>query len=72
MLMSSYVSVDFGPLTPGFEYCNFNDPHDLETLVEQIQSRKEQGHGVAAIMIESIQGYMTIIIFSRCILILLL
>lgn len=46
---------DFGPLTPGFEYVTYNNPDELENLVNDIQARGN-GQGLAAIMIESVQG----------------
>lgn len=43
-------------MTPGFEYCNYNDVADLEALVSQIESRKNEGNGLAAILMEPLQG----------------
>lgn len=46
---------DFSPLTPGFEYVEYNNLTDLKQMVEKINS---EGHGkrVAGIMMESLQG----------------
>ena len=49
---------DFGPLTPGFEYCEYNDVESLRKLVKSIQS-SGGGRGLAAIMMESLQGTHT-------------
>jgi acetylornithine/N-succinyldiaminopimelate aminotransferase len=46
---------NFGPLTPGFEYVKYNDLEDLERMVKSIQEAGN-GHGLAAIMMESLQG----------------
>lgn len=46
---------DFGPLTPGFEYVDYNDLKQLEEKVKSIQSAGS-GHGLAAIMMEALQG----------------
>ena len=46
---------DFGPLTPGFEYVEYNDVDALRSLVKSIQS-SGNGRGLAAIMMESLQG----------------
>ena len=46
---------DFGPLTPGFEYTEYNNVENLRTLVKTIQS-SGGGRGLAAIMMESLQG----------------
>jgi len=47
---------NFGPLTPGFEYTPFNDVEALKQLVDKIQSNSEGRSGLAAILIEPIQG----------------
>ena len=47
---------DFGPLTPGFEYFDYNSVESLKAAVESIRQRKDQGHGLAAILIEPLQG----------------
>jgi acetylornithine/N-succinyldiaminopimelate aminotransferase len=51
----------FGPngeMVPGFEYVTYNDIADLEQLVEKIVSNqpKEGKQGLAAIMLEALQG----------------
>ena len=46
---------DFGPLTPGFEYTDYNDLAALREKVKSIQSAGN-GHGLAAIFMESLQG----------------
>jgi acetylornithine/N-succinyldiaminopimelate aminotransferase len=46
---------DFGPLTPGFEYCEYNNIASLEALVHSIQNRGN-GPSLAGIMMESLQG----------------
>jgi len=46
---------DFGPLTPGFEYTEYNNLPALKSLVEKINSQGN-GMGVAAIMMEPLQG----------------
>jgi acetylornithine/N-succinyldiaminopimelate aminotransferase len=47
---------DFGPLTPGFEYCNYNDVEDLRAVVQRIEACRSSGVGLAAIMMEPLQG----------------
>lgn len=47
---------DFGPLTPGFEYVTYNDVESLRNMVSSIQAQKSQGKGLAAIMMEPLQG----------------
>jgi acetylornithine aminotransferase len=48
---------NFGPLTPGFEYVEYNDLEKLRSLVTSInESGKSSGRKVAAIMMESLQG----------------
>lgn len=47
---------DFGPLTPGFEYFEYNNIVSLQAAVEKIKAAKDQGHGLAAILIEPLQG----------------
>ena len=47
---------DFGPLTPGFEYFDYNSVESLKAAVDSIRQRKDQGHGLAAILIEPLQG----------------
>lgn len=46
---------DFGPLTPGFEYVEYNNIESLKEMVAKIQARGG-GHGLAAIMMETLQG----------------
>ena len=46
---------DFGPLTPGFEYVEYNNLDELRAKVKSIQAAGN-GHGLAAIMMESLQG----------------
>jgi acetylornithine aminotransferase len=46
---------DFGPMVPGFEYVEYNDVESLREKVKEIQARGN-GHGVAAIMMECLQG----------------
>lgn len=46
---------DFGPLTPGFEYTEFNNLEALKDLVKRINSQGN-GMGVAAVMMEPLQG----------------
>lgn len=46
---------DFGPLTPGFEYVEYNDLAALREKVKAIQSAGN-GQGLAAIFMESLQG----------------
>jgi acetylornithine aminotransferase len=46
---------NFGPLPQGFEYVTYNDVEGLKALVQEIQARGN-GEGVAAIMMESLQG----------------
>ena len=46
---------DFGPLTPGFEYVEYNDLASLKEKVKAIQSAGG-GQGVAAIFMEALQG----------------
>jgi acetylornithine/N-succinyldiaminopimelate aminotransferase len=46
---------DFGPLTPGFEYVEYNNLAELQEKVKQIQSAGN-GQGLAAIFMESLQG----------------
>eukprot|EP00596_Hydrurales_sp_CCMP1899_P005371 CAMPEP_0119041882 /NCGR_PEP_ID=MMETSP1177-20130426/14118_1 /TAXON_ID=2985 /ORGANISM="Ochromonas sp, Strain CCMP1899" /LENGTH=420 /DNA_ID=CAMNT_0007008279 /DNA_START=252 /DNA_END=1514 /DNA_ORIENTATION=+ len=46
---------DFGPLTPGFEYVEYNDLTALKEKVKSIQSAGN-GQGLAAIFMESLQG----------------
>eukprot|EP01033_Poteriospumella_lacustris_P014654 gene14654-10479_t len=46
---------DFGPLTPGFEYVEYNNLAELKEKVKEIQGRGN-GHGLAGIMMESLQG----------------
>jgi len=45
---------DFGPLTPGFEYVDYNDVASLRAKVESIKN--EAGKGLAAILMEPLQG----------------
>eukprot|EP01038_Epipyxis_sp_PR26KG_P011822 gene11822-15821_t len=48
---------NFGPLTPGFKYCEYNNLEQLKEMVVEIQRDKEElGAGLAAIMMESLQG----------------
>lgn len=47
---------DFGPLTPGFRYFEYNNIESLKAAVETIKENKEKGHGLAAILIEPLQG----------------
>jgi acetylornithine/N-succinyldiaminopimelate aminotransferase len=47
---------DFGPLTPGFEYFEYNNIESLKRAVESVKSNKDKGHGLAAILIEPLQG----------------
>ena len=46
---------DFGPLTPGFEYVDYNNLEQLREKVKAVQAAGN-GHGLAAIMMESLQG----------------
>lgn len=46
---------DFGPLTPGFEYVEYNDLESLRAKVTSIQSAGN-GQGLAAIFMEALQG----------------
>jgi acetylornithine aminotransferase len=46
---------DFGPLTPGFEYCNYNDVEGLRELAASISARGN-GNGLAGILMEPLQG----------------
>ena len=46
---------DFGPLTPGFEYCEYNDVASLRDVVAAVQS-SGGGRGLAAILMEPLQG----------------
>jgi len=48
----------FGPLTPGFEYVPYNDAARLREMVAQLQEESKQGsgRGLAAIMMEPLQG----------------
>jgi acetylornithine/N-succinyldiaminopimelate aminotransferase len=48
---------DFGPLTPGFEYIEYNNIDQLRNMVQSIKDKSASGHGLAAIMMESLQGY---------------
>ncbi len=43
-------------MTPGFEYCDYNNVADLEAVVSKIEARKNEGHGLAAILMEPLQG----------------
>jgi acetylornithine/N-succinyldiaminopimelate aminotransferase len=45
---------NFGPLTPGFEYVEYNDVEALKALVAEINAR--DGQQVAAILLEPLQG----------------
>jgi acetylornithine aminotransferase len=45
---------DFGPLTPGFEYVEYNNLAALQAKVAEIQATP--GHGLAAILMEPLQG----------------
>ncbi len=45
---------DFEPLMPGFEYVEYNDIEELKSTVERI--RKDESKGLAAIMMEPLQG----------------
>lgn len=47
---------DFGPLTPGFEYCVYNDVDDLRAVVQRVEAARSSGGGLAAIMMEPLQG----------------
>lgn len=48
---------DFGPLTPGFEYTEYNNLTQLKQLVKSIQDSSDAtGRGLAAIMMEPLQG----------------
>ncbi|KAL7578267.1 hypothetical protein ACA910_012684 [Epithemia clementina (nom. ined.)] len=42
-----------GEMVPGFRYINYNDVDDLKAAVKEIQ---ENGQGLAAIMMEALQG----------------
>jgi acetylornithine aminotransferase len=42
-------------MVPGFEYVPYNDPEALQKKVEEINN-SEEGRGVAAIMLEALQG----------------
>uniref|UniRef100_A0A7S2S6J9 acetylornithine transaminase n=1 Tax=Rhizochromulina marina TaxID=1034831 RepID=A0A7S2S6J9_9STRA len=44
---------DFGPLLPGVEHFTYNDLESLRQAVEQV---KTSGRGLAAIMVETLQG----------------
>jgi acetylornithine/N-succinyldiaminopimelate aminotransferase len=46
---------DFGPLTPGFEYVEYNNLQALQAKVKEINGRGS-GQKVAAIMMEALQG----------------
>ena len=46
---------DFGPLTPGFEYAEYNDVASLRAVVEGIKN-SGGGRGLAAILMEPLQG----------------
>lgn len=46
---------NFAPLTPGFEYVEYNNAEELRSVVEAIRSRGG-GCGLAAIMMEPLQG----------------
>lgn len=46
---------DFGPLTPGFEYVEYNNLEALQAKVREVNGRGG-GHKVAAIMMEALQG----------------
>lgn len=46
---------DFGPLTPGFEYCEYNNVESLREVVAAVQ-RSGGGRGLAAILMEPLQG----------------
>jgi acetylornithine aminotransferase len=46
---------DFGPLTPGFEYVDYNNLEQLREKVKSVQAAGN-GHGLAAIMMEALQG----------------
>ena len=45
---------NFGPLTPGFEYVEYNDVDGLKALVNEINSKP--GQKLAAILLEPLQG----------------
>ena len=45
---------NFGPLTPGFEYVEYNDVEGLRALVAEINAR--DGQQVAGILLEPLQG----------------
>eukprot|EP00981_Chlorochromonas_danica_P004806 scaffold967_cov173-Ochromonas_danica.AAC.17 len=48
---------DFGPLTPGFDYVEYNNLQALQDLVHSINNDPSQpGRRVAGIMMESLQG----------------
>jgi acetylornithine/N-succinyldiaminopimelate aminotransferase len=53
--MQAKYQKDFGPLTPGFEYVEYNDLTALRAKVKAIQSAGN-GQGLAAIFMESLQG----------------
>ena len=46
---------DFGPLTPGFEYVEYNNVQDLRNKVSEIKTTGG-GRGLAAILMEPLQG----------------
>lgn len=47
---------DFGPLTPGFEYVEYNNLAQLKEKVQAITSSGDGKKGLAAIMMEPLQG----------------
>jgi len=47
---------NFGPLTPGFDYVNYNDLEDLRAKVKAInEAGAAEGRAVAGIMMECLQ-----------------